>query len=212
MTPAVSAIVVFACTAGYAALHSWLASLSVKRATRRLIGPVADRFYRLAFNILGAVTLLPLLAFTAWQPGLVLYRVPPPFLWLCLAGQAAAVMMVAVGVLQTDAWHFLGVRQLMEPGVASPRLEIGGLYRYVRHPLYSAALVFLWLTPLMTTTLFAMYLGFSLYLFIGSLFEERRLIQEFGASYRAYQRQVPRLVPRWPRRRAAASGSDGPPA
>jgi len=30
---------------------------------------------------------------------------------------------------------------------------------------------------------------------IGSVLEERKLVREFGEEYRAYQRQVPMLVP-----------------
>jgi protein-S-isoprenylcysteine O-methyltransferase Ste14 len=35
----------------------------------------------------------------------------------------------------------------------------------------------------------------SVYLYVGTFFEERRLVREFGDDYRAYQRQVPRLIP-----------------
>ncbi|MGH2606675.1 MAG: methyltransferase family protein, partial [Anaerolineales bacterium] len=88
------------------------------------------------------------------------------------------------------------LRQLMgEENSAPPRLVRHGLYRWVRHPLYTCALVFLWLTPVMTMSLLALYLGLSAYLVVGSVFEERRLVAEFGEAYREYQRQVPRLVP-----------------
>ena len=150
----------------YGMLHSWLASLSAKRLARRFFGPSADRFYRLGYNAIGAITLLPLLAFTAWQPGRTLYSVPLPFTWLCLAGQAAALAVIGLGLLQTGPSHFLGLRQLVEPAGSPaenpPQLTTGGLYRYVRHPLYTAGFVFLWLTPVMTSTLFALYLGLSL--------------------------------------------------
>jgi protein-S-isoprenylcysteine O-methyltransferase Ste14 len=195
----------------YGALHSWLASLSAKRLARRLFGPSADRVYRLAYNVVGAITLLPLLAFTAWQPGRPLYSVPFPFTWLFLAGQAAALAVIGLGLLQTGPSRFLGVRQLLEPAgdptENPPPLTTGGLYRYVRHPLYTAGFVFLWMTPVMTSTLFALYLGLSLYLYIGSLFEERRLLLEFGAAYQAYQQKAPRLFPRWPRRRPDSTTS-----
>ena len=197
----------------YGVLHSWLASLSAKRLARRLFGPSADRLYRLAYNVVGAITLLPLLAFTAWQPGRPLYSLPTPLSWLFLAGQAAALVVIGLGLLQTGPSHFLGVRQLLEPArdptENTPRLTTGGLYRYVRHPLYGAGFVFLWLTPVMTSTLLALYLGLSLYLYIGSLFEERRLLLEFGAAYQAYQRKVPRLFPGRRRRRPNSTTSDG---
>lgn len=196
-------------TAAYGVFHSLLAALPAKRLARRLFGTWADRLYRLGFNLVGALTLLPLLAFAAWQPGRHLYTAPAPFSWILLAGQAAALGVIVLGLLQTDAWHFLGVRQLVEPVGGAPTLTTGGLYRFVRHPLYTAGFVFLWLTPMMTSTLLVFYLGLSLYLYVGSVFEERRLVLEFGPSYEAYQRQVPRLVPALGRRRSI---SDDPPS
>lgn len=195
MSPLTSAAVMLVAVAAYGALHSWLAALSAKQWARRVLGAPAGRLYRVTFNGIGIVTLLPLLAFVAWQPGRPLYSLPPPFLWIFLAGQAAALAVIALGLLQTDVWHFLGLRQLFEPAGEAPRLTTSGLYRYVRHPLYTAGFVFIWLTPVMTTTLFAFYFGLSLYLYVGSVFEERRLLAEFGEAYRAYQRRVPRLIP-----------------
>jgi protein-S-isoprenylcysteine O-methyltransferase Ste14 len=197
MSPASAAALELLGVVAYGALHSWLASLQAKRLARQLLGPSVDRFYRLGFNLVGAITLLPLLALAAWQPGWRMYAVPPPLLWLFLAGQVVALAVIGLGLLQTDAWHFLGLRQLTQVSdPAPPPLVTTGFYRYVRHPLYTAGFVFLWLTPVMTSTLLVLYAGLSLYLYVGSLFEERRLIVEFGPSYREYQRRVPRLIPR----------------
>ncbi|HMK09906.1 MAG TPA: isoprenylcysteine carboxylmethyltransferase family protein [Anaerolineales bacterium] len=190
-----AAVVAFTGCAAYGALHSWLASLPAKAFARRVFGTSADRFYRLAFNIVGTITLLPLLAFTAWQPGSLLYRIPSPIAYLFVAGQAAALAVIGFGLLQTGVWHFLGVRQLAGAD-GPPRLIADGLYRYVRHPLYSAGFVFLWLTPVMTSTLLALFACLSLYLYIGSVFEERRLVAEFGPAYQDYRGRVPRLLPR----------------
>jgi protein-S-isoprenylcysteine O-methyltransferase Ste14 len=74
-------------------------------------------------------------------------------------------------------------------------LVISGLYRYVRHPLYTAGLLFIWLTPVMTTSVMAMNLALTVYIYIGSSFEEQRLVAEYGQSYQQYQKQVPRLIP-----------------
>jgi len=142
------------------------------------------------------VTLLPVLAVPAAHPGTSLYSLEAPWLLAALAGQMIALLLLAIGLLQTDPWHFLGLRQLVEtePG-KPPALLVKGLYRWVRHPLYTAGLVFIWLTPLMTTSLLALNLGLSLYILIGSVFEERRLLAEFGPAYAEYQQRVPRLVP-----------------
>ncbi len=181
----------------YAALHSLLASLGAKAWTRSAAGPTADRVYRLAFNLVAVLTFLPVMAIPVLEPGRSLYVVPWPWSAVLVAGQIGAAFVVLAGLLQTDPWHFLGWRQLTEgKSGAPPTLVTSGLYRYVRHPLYTAGAVFLWLTPLMTTTLLALYAALTAYLYVGTFHEERRLRAEFGEAYADYQRRVPRLIPR----------------
>jgi protein-S-isoprenylcysteine O-methyltransferase Ste14 len=188
--------------AAYGALHSLLAGLWAKRLAQRSLGSAA-RGYRLAYNAVALITLLPVLAVPALDPGRELYRIRLPWVALTTAGQALALIALAVGLLQTDPWHFLGLRQLAGTSSQSgPRLVVGGLYRWVRHPLYTAGLAFIWLSPLMTMSLLALNLALTAYIYVGSVFEERRLVAEFGQAYLDYARTVPRLIPRIPRPQA----------
>ena len=70
-----------------------------------------------------------------------------------------------------------------------------GIYGWVRHPDYLFALGVFWFLPRMTLLQLALCGVFTAYLAIGSLFEERRLILEFGAAYLEYRQRVPRLLP-----------------
>jgi protein-S-isoprenylcysteine O-methyltransferase Ste14 len=67
-------------------------------------------------------------------------------------------------------------------------------------------ILFIWLTPAMTMNLLTLYVLTTLYFVVGSVHEEHRLLDEFGAAYRDYQRQVPRLIPRPGRCYAPPSG------
>lgn len=181
----------------YGALHSLLATFWAKGKLEQVFGPSGRRAYRLVYNLLAVVTFLPVMGVVAAYPGDTMYRWPWPWIVLTSVGQLAAVVLLVVGLLQTDAWEFLGLRQVVEGTSAhEPRLQTSGLYRFVRHPLYSAGLVFIWLTPVMTASILALNLGISLYLYLGSTFEERRLVRQFGNAYEAYRRRVPRLIPR----------------
>jgi protein-S-isoprenylcysteine O-methyltransferase Ste14 len=71
----------------------------------------------------------------------------------------------------------------------------GGLYRWVRHPLYTAGLAFIWLTPIMTSNLLALNIGLTLYLVVGAIYEERKLVREFSTEYINYQQRTPMLIP-----------------
>ena len=180
----------------YGGLHSLLASNWAKNRVRSLLGSASDRWYRLAFNFLAAILFVPVLVVVALLPGTVIYALGLPWLFVFVGVQVLSLIVLALGLLQTDALHFLGLRQLMRPKPDTPpRLIVSGLYRWVRHPLYTAGLAFIWFTPLMSTSLLALNLGLTAYILIGSEFEERRLLSEFGEAYVDYQRRVPRIIP-----------------
>jgi protein-S-isoprenylcysteine O-methyltransferase Ste14 len=184
----------------YGAVHSLLASVAVKQWARSHFGPRTDRFYRLAYNAFAVVSFVPVLALLAWLPGTRIYQLRLPWSALALTGQAAALMALTAGLLQADPWSFLGLRQVAEGPNAEPvHLMVTGLYRWVRHPLYTAGLLLIWLTPVMTTSILALNLALTLYIMVGSRLEERRLAAEFGQAYANYQAAVPGLIPRPPR-------------
>jgi protein-S-isoprenylcysteine O-methyltransferase Ste14 len=180
----------------YGTLHSFLASLSAKARLRQWLGVQTDRWYRLAYNLLAVATLLPVLALVAFLPDQRLYAVPWPWAALFIFGQLVALALLAVGLVQTGAWSFLGLRQLVEsPEGTPPVLVVQGLYRWVRHPLYSAGLLFIWLSPVMSMNLLALNIGLTLYILAGATLEERKLVQVFGQTYVEYRKHTPMLVP-----------------
>jgi protein-S-isoprenylcysteine O-methyltransferase Ste14 len=184
-------------TAAWGILHSLLASPGTKQWIRLRIGPAADRGYRLFYNVVAVLTLLPVLAITVRVPGSTLYQIPSPWVFLTTAIQILALLVIVIALLQTGASSFLGLRQIFAPeGPGAPKLQVSGSYRWMRHPLYTSGLVLIWLSPVMTTSTLALYLGFTLYIVIGSRYEERQLAAEFGELYLEYRRRVPAIVPR----------------
>jgi protein-S-isoprenylcysteine O-methyltransferase Ste14 len=180
----------------YAALHSLLASLPVKQRAKRILGPTTDRWYRLAYNIFAVVTLLPLFPLLVLLPDKTLYIILAPWRWLMIAGQLLALAGLGVAFLQTEPFHFLGLAQLFAKQPAEINsFSVHGFYNRVRHPLYFFSLLFLWLTPVMSVNLLVTYLLITVYFYIGSVYEEKRLLAKFGATYQDYQRRVPRLLP-----------------
>ena len=115
-----NAVIIAACATAYAAIHSWLASQCVKDRTRRAFGKSTDRWYRLAYNLVAGVMLLPLLALLFWLPDEPLYVIPAPWLWLALLVQAAAATGSVYGIWITDGLHFLGMRQLLGGDCPAP--------------------------------------------------------------------------------------------
>jgi len=175
--------------------HSLLASLSVKALTQRVFGAAERRYYRLAYNIFACISFLPALVITAFTPDRDLYTIPFPWVIPLLAGQLLSLVALVIGFRQTDVWEFLGLRQLSGKEKQPAKLTTSGLYRYVRHPLYTAGIVFIWLMPIMTINVLAINLGLTVYVVVGAYFEERKLRREFGAQYAAYQALRPMLIP-----------------
>lgn len=192
-----SAIIILAVTL-YGVLHSWLASPAVKTYSRRLLGVNSDRYYRLIYNVIAVLTLLPILPLVALLPDRVLYLAQTPWLYLLLAGQVAALIGLFIGLWQTSISDFLGFSPLygVPRQLKSNTLVASGLYRCVRHPLYTAGIIIIWFMPVMTTNLFTFNFCLTLYIVVGIYFEERKLVRDFGDSYVSYRRSTPMLVPR----------------
>jgi protein-S-isoprenylcysteine O-methyltransferase Ste14 len=143
------------------------------------------------------LSFLPVLALAGFLPDQLIYRIPFPWTLLTLAIQVLAVVMLGMGLLKTDVWYFLGVRQLLQPDASeSTELVMSGLYRRVRHPLYTAGMLFIWLAPQMTLNLLAINLGLTVYILVGGMLEERKLLHQFGQAYTEYRKRTPMLIPR----------------
>ena len=176
-------------------IHSLLASSNVKVLTQRVFGAAGRHYYRLAYNIFACISFLPVLVITAFTPDHDLYTIPFPWVIPMLTGQLLAVVALMISFRHTDAWEFLGLRQLSRKEKQPAKLTASGLYRYVRHPLYTAGIIFIWLMPIMTVNVLAINLGLTVYVLVGAYFEERKLRREFGAHYAAYQAVTPMLIP-----------------
>ncbi len=181
---------------GFAALHSLLASLPAKKMARRHLGSKIDSWYPILFSTVAVITIIPLVIMLIRSPGPVLYTVPHPWVWLFFLVQ----FLMGVATLRAfmDAPHrFLIRAQLAKPhSPDSLALGIKGIYCWVRDPFLLSGLILIWLTPIMTENLLTVYILASVYLFLGSLHWESRLLIQFGEDYAAYQNQVPRMIPR----------------
>lgn len=181
----------------WALVHSSLASFASKAWAQRTFGASADRWYRLAYNLLALLTLLPVLALVGFLPDRGIYALPAPWSWLMRGVQGLALLGLGAAFLQTGLVHFLGLEQRQTGRAAETgSLSVHGFYCRVRHPLYFFGIVLVWTTPVMTANWLAACLMVTTYFYLGARHEEQRLLAEFGPSYVEYSRKVPMLLPR----------------
>ncbi|RJP54282.1 MAG: isoprenylcysteine carboxylmethyltransferase family protein [Anaerolineaceae bacterium] len=173
-------------------VHSLLATHFAKDVFRIKYGNMD--FYRLAYNLFAAISFLPILYWMATLPNQVFYQISAPWSYLMLGGQLFSALMLGLAFLQTDALSFAGLRQLFEKEEAGV-LVTRGLYRLVRHPLYTFGLLFIWLSPTVTQNSITVYAGATVYTLVGAYFEERKLLRIYGEAYAEYQRNTPMLIP-----------------
>lgn len=94
--------------------------------------------------------------------------------------------------------HLSGLKSLyLNDEQAANKLQISGIHRFVRHPLYTGTFMAIWglwvaVPQLSLLVANAIITGYTIW---AIKWEEQKLLQEFGDDYRRYQQQVPRLLP-----------------
>jgi protein-S-isoprenylcysteine O-methyltransferase Ste14 len=131
---------------------------------------------------------------TDWQPG------APFTAWVPL--RLAGVLLVVAGaavLIHAFARFVVEGRGTPAPVAPTAHLVVGGLYRYVRNPMYLAVTativgqaLLLWRPVLLT---YAAIIAAAFVVFVLG-YEQPALRRQYGGSYEAYRRAVPAWWPR----------------
>lgn len=204
MTYIIDLLVIILLFAVYSVLHSYLASLGVKKSIRKNFGDLIA-FYRLGYNIF-AIASFYLIYEVAPKPHLIIYDLSQPFDIIILFPQFAALIGVFWSFKYVCVKEFLGLNQIRRYFNKAYNSEIdeeltlsfSGPYRYTRHPVYLFVILFLGLRPTMDLFYLTFFLMIVVYFYIGSVYEERKMVTHFGDDYVKYQNAVPRIFPAIP--------------
>ena len=188
-------ILVF-CLVMFAVIHSVTASLPFKRMVVRILGIRVEKSYKLVYSLIAVITISPLAYLLYNNPGPFLYIVPSPWSWSMVAVQLFGAYIGARALM--DARNRFELRgQLSAPHTPDAGLmDVRGVYRWIRDPFLLSGLIIVWFTPFMTTNLLVIYILTTIYLYMGSLHVETRLVSQFGDDYREYEKKVRRIIPR----------------
>jgi len=191
-------LILIALWSAFCFLHSFMITPFFIDFVKKNTG-TSYRYYRLFYNIFSTLILVPVVIYS--------YSVmqKPFFTW---HGYLLAVkyfmLMAGLGILYAGSRHynmrtFLGINQI-HAGVnhglinTSGTIEKRGIMGVVRHPFYSGSFLLIWAGNLDTTRLIINII-LSLYLVVGTMLEERKLLSELGDVYRDYQKEVSMLFP-----------------
>tara|TARA_B100000959_G_C14976797_1_gene621859 strand:- start:997 stop:1614 length:618 start_codon:yes stop_codon:yes gene_type:complete len=182
----------------WCAIHSGMICLKVTEYLKLRLGNYF-RFYRLIYNFVAIVTIIPVISFGDSIEGSLIFQWEGYLLILQILLLAISIFLFIAGAKHYDIFQFLGIRQIWTRKSHSVitkggELKTDGILSVTRHPWYLAAILLIWsrefdLSVLITNTIL------TLYLIIGTLLEEQKLFYEYGESYRKYQKKVSMLIP-----------------
>jgi protein-S-isoprenylcysteine O-methyltransferase Ste14 len=174
--------------------HSYLANAGVKQSIATKLRSYY-KYYRLFYTVFAFVTLTILLIYQFALPSpKVFLQTKVSFVSGGIIG-AAGLFVMAI-CIKKYFMSLSGIKTLVTDQTAND-LQITGIHKYVRHPLYSGTFLFIW--GLFIVIPFASLLIANIiitgYTLLGIKWEEEKLVAEFGESYYQYKKSVPKLIP-----------------
>ena len=186
----------------FAVSHSFLALSKIKKNIAEKAG-ARIAFYRLFYNLTSILILLALYLI-APHPDIVVYDLQFPFDIITFALQIFSLCGLFWSCKSIDWGEFLGIAQIIryfrneyiiDDLDERPVLNTTGAFKFVRHPIYFFSILFLGLRPTMNLFYLIIFICTILYFYIGSFYEENKLIEIFGNEYAEYKERVQRIFP-----------------
>ena len=195
-------IAIFLLYGAFGIIHSYLALIDIKSKIARKY-PGYLPYYRLSYNIFSCVTFYFVYEYTP-VIDIRLYDLQPPFDILILIPQVLSLIGILWVFRYIHVKEFLGIAQIQRHVAGNYQTEeldehseliTGGVFRWSRHPLYFFSIIFLLSRPYMFLDYTISILCISLYFFIGSVYEEKRMVSHFGELYEQYRKRTSRIIP-----------------
>ena len=172
----------------FAVFHSITASLWCKQCFKSML----PHHYRLLYSIVGIISTALWLWFNHQLADVPLYAMQGIWFWLLMGLQALGFLIVLAAFKPIDGAVFLGLKEAVQ---STDPFIIQGIYKYIRHPMYTGAMLILLAMPEQSMNGLNFTLVVCLYFIVGSRFEEKRMLAEHP-DYADYQQKVGAFIPK----------------
>ena len=170
----------------------------IRKATRHWMSQaILKQYLDAIFSIASGITLLALI-FLWQETAFVLASADGFYRWSCRAVFLLAIAGQGWGIWSLKSADLFGTDSVLRGSGPTPppaTIVVRGAYRWVRHPLYLTTLMMIWFYPDLTADRLLFNILFTGWIIIGTVLEERDLVESYGKDYRNYQRRVPMLIP-----------------
>jgi len=154
---------------------------------------IGEPKYRLLYSLVSILTTAGWLYIVHALDDAPLYQAEGILRLLLLALQIIGVALALAAFQPIDGLAFLGLRKSQAAG---DPFVVRGVYRWLRHPMYSGTILILLAMPEQTSNGLHFSLAVCVYFIIGARFEEARMLAEHP-EYADYRQHVPAFVPRF---------------
>jgi methanethiol S-methyltransferase len=184
---------------GYCALHSFLISISFTQFISRQLKKYYV-FYRLFYVLFSLILLILLIDYTSqFDNEIIISYISPWSVIRSALMYGSLLLFFWAFFFNYDSLSFFGIRQILNSGKVvtinpAGAIKKNGLLGIIRHPMYLALIIFL-LSTIFTFTDLLINILLIIYVLIGTILEEKKLVLEFGEAYIKYQHEVPMLIP-----------------
>lgn len=177
------------------AQHSGMIRRGFRAGLTRLVPP---HYLDAVFSLVSSLLLIAVVLF--WQSSAaVIVELEGVARWAArgvfLLGMAGLVWGV-ITLKSIDPFGARAIKNYLKQKQPRPQqFQAKGPYLWVRHPLYFFLILLIWSCPDLTLDRLLFNILWTAWIWLGSLWEERDLVADFGEEYRSYQKQVPMLLP-----------------
>ena len=187
--------------------HSLLARPSTKRLINKTFGNSFEtHFYPILYFISQCIVFLIIYDTIRFlKPTIIFFEMQEELKDYVFWFNRTANLFLIITVFHFDIGKFTGITQLVSffsrmqksvKDVGQTKLNSTYLYRYIRHPMYfGILLVFVSSTTTYTDLFFINLISILFYIEVGSYYEEKSLIKQFGSDYFEYQSITKKYLP-----------------